>query len=133
MTSKYFNSRAIQGLNRVGDIYLPHNAEFPSFSELGASDRVDDMLDYTPPDEVSMLGMVLVVFSFMPLSWLHKLVDKLQASPSENGPLSSLFRQLNMGLRGLLFTLYYSDKASPGYTGPLPLSLLGVSLNIIED
>lgn len=133
MTSKYFNSRAIRGLNRIGDIYLPHNAEFPSFSELGASDCVDDMLDYTPADEVNMLGMVLVVFSYMPVNWLRKLVDKLQDSPSDEGPLGSLFRQLNMGLRGLLFTLYYSDKTRPDYTGPRPLSLLGISLTCIED
>jgi hypothetical protein len=133
MTSKYFNSRAIQGLNRIGDIFIPHNAEFPSFSELGASDCVDDLIAYVPSDEASLLGTVLMVFSFMPTSWLRALVNKLQSSTTDEGPLGSLFRQLNFGLRGLLFTLYYSDKTSASYTGARPLTLLSVNLNCVED
>ena len=133
MTSKYFNSKAIQGLNRIGDIFIPHNDEFPSFSELGASDCVDDLIAYTPADEAALLGTVLMVFSFMPKSWLRQLVGKLQTSTTDDGSLGSLFRQLNFGLRGLLFTLYYSDKTRASFTGARPLTLLGVNLNCVED
>jgi hypothetical protein len=73
--------------------------------------------------------MVLSIFSFLPRTWLTFLVRKMSVAHTNNGPLGSLLRQLNMGIRGLVFSLYYAPKGDQGYTGEDPVHMVGFKLN----
>ncbi|MFQ5420283.1 MAG: hypothetical protein ACE5EY_07965, partial [Anaerolineae bacterium] len=66
MKSKYFSPRALAGLNRIGDVLLPGTDELPSFSEFGGIEYVDQLVAYAPADDVTTLGTVLAVLSWLP-------------------------------------------------------------------
>lgn len=132
MSSKYFNPSALQGLDRIGDLFLPQNGEFPSFSQSRAAEHVDDLLAYAPPSDVGLLNLVLVAVRYLPAPLLNWLLRRLENAHQDHGPLGSLLRQLNFGLRGLLFTLYYGGKASAGPAGKTPLEVIGYELNRVE-
>ena len=44
MTSSYFSKGALKALNRFGDILVPANGDFPSFSEYGGLEHIDKMV-----------------------------------------------------------------------------------------
>ena len=60
MTSQYFNKRAIKGLNKIGDILIPGDDEYPSFSAYQCTEHIDDLVAFAPSDDISALGMVLL-------------------------------------------------------------------------
>ena len=130
MQSNYFSQRGLKGLNRIGDILLPGDGEMPSFSAYGGLENVDDLVAYAPPEDISLLNTVLAVLSFLPAGMLRWLVGKMSAvTPAETGVMAPLYRQLNIGLRGILFSLYYGEKAGSGYTGQDPLAVIGYEIN----
>ena len=133
MTSKYFSQNAIKGLNRVGDIIIPQTDEFPSFSEYDCVTHVDDLLNYMPESDVSTLNSVLGIFAFLPKGALVQIVNLMTNSPDSQNALAPLFRQLNIGLRGILFSLYYSRKAGPDYSGKDPADIIDYQVNRVID
>ena len=129
MTSKYLNQNALKGLARIGDILIPGNEEFPSFSVYRCLDHVDDLIEYVPKGDVKDLNMVLVILSFLPgnvLRWLVKQMANAHNNQSATGPL---LRELNIGIRGIVFSLYYSEKPGHNYTAKNPTELIGFTLN----
>lgn len=120
-------------MNRIGDILVPGGNGFPSFSEYNCAEHVDDLLAYAPADDVKDLGMALILLNFLPGFLLVKLVKTLAASPQNQGPLGTVLRQLNMGIRGIVFSLYYSEKPGTGYSGKDPEKMIGFSLNRVRD
>jgi hypothetical protein len=133
MKSAYFSAATLRGLNRIGDVFLPTDDVFPSFSELGCIEMVDEMIAYLPEEDISLLNMVLSFFSVMPIGFLSWLVRTMQNSLDKVGTLPSLLRQLNMGLRGIVFGCYYSGRSGEGYQGKTPLDLIGYQTNRIEN
>ncbi len=133
MQSKYFNSSALQGLKRIGDLFIPGDAELPSFSASSSADHVDDLLAYAPPEDVSLLNTVLGVVRLLPNSTLNWLMRRMETSNRDEGALGGLLRQLNFGLRGIIFSLYYGGKAGVGKSGKTPLEVIGYDLNRVEE
>ena len=132
MNSKYFSTRALAGLNRIGDVLLPDSDGLPSFSAYGAIEHVDDLAAYAPADDIATLGTVLAVLSWLPQGVLHWLAGKMStATPDSTGMMAPLYRQLNMGLRGILFSLYYSGKPGSAFSGKDPLEVIGYEVNRI--
>ena len=133
MTSAYFKPAALKGLSRIGDAVIPHSDDFPSFSEHGGIEHIDDVIKYLPQDDIDLLNIVLSIISVMPNSFQHWLVRTMENSLEKQGTLPSLFRQLNMGLRGILFACYYSGESGKNFTGNDPLDLMGYKLNRVTD
>jgi hypothetical protein len=133
MNSRYFNLSAVKGLNKIGDILIPGNETYPSFSSYMCIDHIDDLMAYAPADDVGDLKMVLGIFSLLPKGILTWIVKKMASAPKSDGPLSGLFRQLNMGIRGVVFSLYYSEKPGHKYSGKNPTELIGFTLNKVND
>ena len=133
MASTYLSNSAIKGLTRIGDILIPGNDEFPSFSQFMCMDHIDGLVSYAPPDDINDLGMVLGILSVMPQSVLNWLVKKMATSHKNQGPLGTLLRQLNMGIRGIIFSLYYSEKPGINYTAKNPTEMIGFTLNKVEE
>ncbi len=117
MISKYFGHLQNRGLNKLGDVIIPGEGIFPSFSSTGFSSHVDRMLDYMYDDDREGLTLLMTVFAFMPsfvIRWIVLLSEKNAAFPDVIGaPL----RMIQLGLKGLILTLYYSNIDDPQKTG----------------
>ena len=115
-TSRYLNQRQLGAVSRIGNILVPAGDGFPSFSESGSLYNIDVMLAPTPKADLQSLKIVLSLLSFLPDSALHWLLKKLQsadAMPAWSDMLASQLRLLLFGLKGIVFTLYYSGQGDP--------------------
>ncbi|CAM3735007.1 hypothetical protein [Parendozoicomonas haliclonae] len=116
-TSRYLNQRQLSALTRIGDIFVPGGQGFQSFSESGSLYNVDIVLAPTPKDDLVAMKWVLTIFSVFNtkvLGWLLNQLDKAgQAMPAWADLLGSQLRLLVFGLRGIIFSLYYSGQGSP--------------------
>jgi hypothetical protein len=130
-----FSKRAVIGLSKIGDVYLPKNNEFPTYSEVADTSKLDMLIENAPKEDIEALNMVLVIFSYLPMFIVKFLVHQFSKSMSSNseGIIASNFRQLNMGLRGLCYSTYYSEFTNPNYKGKMPLQILDYNLNRVED
>ena len=126
--SQFFNKPAIKCLNKIGDIIAPKNGDFPSYSEYGCIEHVDDIVRYAPAEDIKDLNMVLSILSYMPKTILKWIVRQSAESHKDDGPLSVIFRQLDFGLKGIILSTYYSNKAGSGYKGKTPLEVIGYDI-----
>jgi hypothetical protein len=120
--SKFLNDRQIQTINRIGDLWIPGDGELPSFEKVGGVKEVDRILSYMPASDLGDLKLLLNILSFFPkfiLELLLKLVEKAPALPS---PVGALLRQVRLGLRGLVMSLYFSEDE--------PLRVLGYEVQV---
>ncbi|HXH17580.1 MAG TPA: hypothetical protein VNJ07_00750 [Chitinophagales bacterium] len=131
MTS--LSPRAKKSLVRIGDILLPKNEDFPAFSETGSIEYIDNLTACAPESDIHDLNRVLSMLSYMPDFVLKWLVSKMVNSHNSNGMLSSVFRQLDFGLRGLIFSCYYSGKTGSHFKGKNPLEVIGFEIKRVED
>lgn len=131
--SKILSKSALRTINRMGDIVLPKTSEFPSFSETGCLEHIDDIIVYAPKEDISGLNMVLGILSVFPDSFLKMIIRNMQSSHSKNGSLSFIFRQLDFGLKGIIFTCYYSGKTGKSYKGKNPHDIIGYKINRVVD
>lgn len=132
MKSQYFWKSALVGLNRIGDVFIPQNGDMPSFSQFGGIEAVDTVIAYLPTEDVGLLNIVLTLFAVLPKGALQWLVRQMEDSLEKSGEIASLFRQLNLGLRGILFACYYSGLGATGFKGNDPLGVIGYDLNRVS-
>lgn len=123
---------AKKGLCRLGDIICPKNDEFPSYTELGVIDYVDGMLETAPEPDIKDLGLVLSILAYMPDFALKWLVKSMNESHHKNGFISTLFRQLDFGIKGIIFSTYYSGEKGHNYSGKTPTDVIDFSINRME-
>lgn len=116
-TSKYLSRRALLGLNKVGDIVAPGFKNMPKFSDTGCILYVDEIMSVTKKADVDALRILLIIISIMP-KFFSKFLLWI-ASKNENFPdiLGSQFRLLDIGLRGVIISLYYSGLSAPEFKG----------------
>ena len=131
--SKYFSKSSLKAIKRMGDIMIPRSEEFPSFSDTDCIECIDDFLAYTPESDLRDLNMLLTLISLLPVPLVKLLVKKMSASHKNNGGLSSLFRQIDFGMRGIIFSCYYSNKTGKNYTGKKPFEVIDYHLSRIID
>ena len=130
-----FSNRAIVGLTKVGDIYCPKTEEFPAYSEVGGTSHLNSLVVNVPADDFSALNLVLIILSFLPrfiLKWLVGVLERSGYDPSD-GLIPSTLRQLNIGLRGLVYSTYYSELTNVHYKGKTPLNILEFEINRVVD
>lgn len=133
MSSQYFWNTTLRGLNRIGDVFIPHSDDLPSFSEFGGVEAIDTVIAYLPKEDVVLLNIVLTTFMFMPASFLRWLVRAMEESLDKTGEIPALLRQLNLGLRGIIFSCYYSGVGGTNLKSRNPLDVIGYHLNRVED
>lgn len=130
-----FNNQAVKGIKRIGDVFLPGNQEFPSYSQAGGTYKLNDIIKYAPGEDIEALNLVLMIFSITPKFILKGLV-KLMGNATENGKLGLIpttLRQLDLGLRGILYSTYYGEFTNPQYKGKSPMELLDYKPNRIPN
>lgn len=107
--SRWLTPKATRGLQKTGDLLVPGVAGLPSFSASGLLRDADRVLDYLP--EGDRRGLLSLAETLAPLpAWLIRLILWL-AARADRFPdfVGSLLRQIDLGLKGFLYTLYYSD------------------------
>jgi len=108
MTSKCFSQQQLQVVKRIGDIFIPGDGVMPKFSECGFTDHIDRMAAFLPPGDVALLGLLTNTLRFLPDCFIVMLVKLTLADRYFPGAIGSNLRKLDIGLRGIIFSLYYS-------------------------
>ena len=121
--SKIFTAKQLLVLNRLGDIMFPAYDDFPSFSTLGCIEHVDDIAAYLHPQDAEDMGGLLNVFAVCPTVILRFVVWVTQVG-QQWPAVGGLVRMLDIGLRSIILTLYFSGKGAGEYTGKTPLELI---------
>ena len=120
--SRFFRPRELTTLQRIGDLMLPGDSEFPPFSQTGCIAFVDDLLRFMDPKDREDLRTLLKALSFLPNPFVRTLLRLCQTRRT------AALRMIDLGLKGLVMSLYYSNKTAPQYAGPKPFDVLGFAL-----
>ena len=123
--SQILDPRALRALERLGDIIVPRVGGLPAFSELGCIEHVDSVLTYAPREDVASLKTLLDVLYFLPDFLLRLLVRAMTKPGKWPEFIATDLRLLDMGIRGVVLSLYYSGKTGSAYAGPTPHELMG--------
>ncbi len=98
-----------RGLRRLGDVLIPGDGDMPSFSASGCAAHADHMLEHMYDDDrVGVVG-ALTLCAFLPrpiIRGLFAMTDRHKNAPE---PIAGLLRMANIGIKGVVMTLYYSD------------------------
>jgi hypothetical protein len=124
--SDYLNKRELKGLLKLGDVIIPRNKEFPSFSELGCIEYVDEAVGNLDPYDRNDLKLFLKVASILP-KFMIKFVMILI-----NRPFMTLLRMGNIGIKGIIYSLYYSGNQGNNYQGKSIFEIINYNVNIIR-
>ena len=126
-TSSLFSVRQLKGLQKLGDVMMPGGQGFPAFSETGCLAYVDTAMGSAHPDDIRDFGMLLLFFYAAPITvihWVLKLADNADRFPTA---VAALLRKLNIGIKGVVVSLYYSGKTGLGVSHN-PLDTIEFSL-----
>lgn len=99
----------IKGLYKLGKVVISDYQGFPSFEEIKPEDYLNRMIDYMYDDDREPVMIILSLFSIFPLfiiRWKMKFIDW---GASWKGSPGALFRMLQIALKGMIFTIYYTD------------------------
>ena len=118
--SQFLKPRELSALERIGDLMLPGDSDFPSLSQTGCITFVDDLLHYMDPKDRNDLKTLLKVLSFLPSPLLRAVLRLCRTR------WTPTLRMIELGLKGLAMSLYYSNKTAPH--GHKPWDVIGFSL-----
>jgi hypothetical protein len=111
MTSRFLTPAQQDGLLKVGDVLIPGDQQFPSFSRSRCAEHMDRMLAYMNESDLHAVQLLLGVFRYLPkivLRGLMTLTDQHRLFP---GPIGAALRMISIAIKGTVMTLYYSDLA----------------------
>lgn len=98
----------VAGLNKVGDLMVPGDGELPSFSAAGCAAHADRMLAHMNDGDRDSVRVLLTAFRFLPRTAIGALLRIADRHASMPEPLAAPLRMLNLGVKGVVMTLYYS-------------------------
>jgi acyl-CoA reductase-like NAD-dependent aldehyde dehydrogenase len=116
------NALALKGLKKAGDILLPGEGAFPAFSQTQLEGQLPRLMSEMYDDDRSGFILLMNIFGVLP-SFMVRLL--LWVASFGHG---SVFRQIHIGVRGVLFTLYYSGI---DHHGILPALKYSTTINTI--
>jgi hypothetical protein len=99
----------LKGLEKLGKVVMPPDSDFPAFSEIQAEKYVNRMVDYMYDDDRSAILIILKMFAIMPLFKIRWTMSLIETGSKWKGMMGAPFRMLQIALKGLIFTVYYSD------------------------
>lgn len=117
--------RQTVALNRVGDVMIPGDGEFPRFSTLNCMSQFARISDHMPEADLKDLKLLLSILSYFPKFLIAALFHFLELAPRVPGPLGGPLRLIRIGMRGLVMTLYYGD--------PRVLKIVGYDVGVYTD
>lgn len=125
--------RELRALLVIGDIMIPACGPLPAFSATGCVRYVDDLLRAMPEGDVADMRMVLRVLSYLPPPVAALALRKLGLHRALPGRLGAPLRLVEIALKGMVTSLYYSGKVGPDYRGGAPTDVIGFAPRVITD
>jgi hypothetical protein len=98
-----------KGLNKLGDALVPGDGDLASFSRSGCAGQVGRVLEHMGAADLADLRGLLTAMAILPSPLVRVFAAFLEWSLGLPGPLGGVLRFARLGVRGLVFTLYYSD------------------------
>lgn len=98
-----------KGLLKAGDIMIPGDAELPSFSRSGSLAAADRIVDFLTESDRAGLKGVAVLFALLPRPLVKALLSLAANANRLPEFLAGPFREFNLGVKGVVMSLYYSD------------------------
>lgn len=99
----------IKGLEKLGKVVIPDYEGFPSFKDVKPEKHINAMVDYMYDDDRAPVMIILSFFSVLPLFIIRWKMLFIDWGASWKGAPGALFRMLQIALKGLVFTIYYTD------------------------
>ncbi|HXH75617.1 MAG TPA: aldehyde dehydrogenase family protein [Bacteriovoracaceae bacterium] len=109
-----FSPLSLKGLSKAGDIVLPGGEGFPRFSETEFIKHFGRIAYYMNQDDREGFKLLTAMMGVMPSFIVRFILWMATMNHLFPGPLGAVLRQINMGVRGVLFTMYYSGVDGPG-------------------
>lgn len=107
--SKNLTPLQMRGLAKVGDVVIPGDDVLPSFSDSGSLRHVDRMLDHMSDFDRDGVKLLLTLLRFLPGFAIAAILHVAQRDRLLPGLLGAACRMVNIGIKGVVMTLYYSD------------------------
>lgn len=111
------NERQMKGLLRLGDVVIPGEGDLPSFSDSGCADGVERMLPWMHDADRDSLLMLLDACALLPKPAVKAVVALAAGGDRAPEPLAGALRMANIGIKGVVCSLYYSDIAPDARQG----------------
>ena len=109
MTSSWLSPAQLAGLVKVGDVLVPGEGDLPSLSASNCAAAADRLFAHMAPGDRDAVRIVLGVFRWLPRPVLYAifwLTSRHRVAPE---PLARVLRLVNLGVKGIVMTLYWSD------------------------
>ena len=103
-----------RGLLAIGDIMIPGDDVLPAFSQSGCAEHAGRMLEHMYDDDRQAVKAVLTFCAFAPRPLIRGLLSLTERHTRVGEPIAGLLRLANLGIKGVVMTLYYSDVGSGG-------------------
>lgn len=127
--SQYLNPTQMRGLVKVGDIVVPGDDVLPRFSQSGSPEQVDRMLAYMTDFDRDGVKLLLTIFRWLPGPLVRAILWVSEHDRHLPGPLGAACRMVNLGIKGVVMSLYYSDLGRE----PRILPAIGYDAKIVTD
>jgi acyl-CoA reductase-like NAD-dependent aldehyde dehydrogenase len=129
--SRYFNRNQLIGLRRAGDVIIPGTDVSPSFSKTGCIDHVDRMAAYLTGEDLGGLKMLLGMFRYSPRWMIRLLMTACAKNDRFPGFLGSTLRTVEVGIKGVVMSLYYSNLTGEAYQGEKVFDIIGWDAKLV--
>ena len=108
--SKYLSTKEIKGFLKLADVIVPGKDNFPKFSTTGYVSKVDNVFEYMSPHDKNDFKMLMGVFCFLPSILIRFLLSLATTHEWWPDIIGTQLRLLDIGTKGVVYTLYYSQK-----------------------
>ena len=99
----------IKGMLKLGSVMLPTSDKFPDFKSINPEKYMNRMIDYMYEDDRGALLIILQILAISPRFIIKGLLNLIVWGSTWNGMAGAPFRMLQVALKGIIFTIYYSD------------------------
>ena len=103
-----FSQLSIKGILKAGDVIIPGSHDFPKFSSTKFIQHFSRMSLYMNKDDIEGLKLLTTLMALMPKSFIRIMLWCASHHQFVPGLLGVTLRQINLGIRGIIFTMYYS-------------------------
>lgn len=133
MASKYLNQRQLVGVLKVGDILIPGEKEFPKFSHTGFINQIDRIMDHMSKEDLKGFSLLMTLFGHLPKAIIYFIMKVVTKGIRIPGILGAPIRLMNIGVKGVICTLYYSKLESEKKYGEKIYQLINWDAKIVTN
>ena len=125
--SNLYSTRQLNGLRKLGDVMMPGNGAFPSFSDSGCIAAIDTAMGSAHPADIRDFGLLLWLCHLAPTFVIRGLVHTADRADRFPPLMAAQLRKANIGLKGVVVSLYYSGQQGLRQN-PTPLDVIDYHL-----